>query len=69
MRSKLLLVLGFDLEVVLDVVVVVDVVVVLVGVGLDNVVEVDLLVRISIFCCTPPMFEDASLRFSFFVVG
>ncbi len=42
MRSKLLLVLGFDLEVVLDVVVV------LVGVGFDNVVEVDLLFRISI---------------------
>jgi hypothetical protein len=33
-----------DVEVVLDVVVVVDVVVVLVGVGFDNVVEVDLLV-------------------------
>ncbi len=42
MRSKLLLVLVGDLEVVLDVVVVV-------GVGFDNVVEVDLLVRISIF--------------------
>jgi hypothetical protein len=38
MRSKLLLVLGFDLEVVLDVVVGV-----VVGVGFDNVVEVDLL--------------------------
>ncbi len=47
MRSKLLLVLGFNLEVVLDVIVVVDVVVsvvnVAVGVGFDFVVEVDLL--------------------------
>jgi hypothetical protein len=39
---EVLLTLGVDLGVVLDVVVVV-------GVGFDNVVEVDLLVRISIF--------------------
>jgi hypothetical protein len=63
---RVLLMLGVDLDVVQDVVVV------LVGVGFDNVVEVDLLVfrkfdffvRFSIFCCTPPMFEDASLGFS-----
>ncbi len=50
-RVESLLILGFDLGVVVDVVVgvVLHVVVVLVGVGFDSVVEVDLLVRISIF--------------------
>ncbi len=56
---EVLLTLGVDLGVVLDVVVVV-------GVGFDNVVEVDLLVRISIFFARSNVWR----RFPrFFVVG